>query len=387
MIIQIVNPFDSTEKYSSLYTINTQSKGVTQADLVYNTNQPNELTCIFNTNLPIGAYYAIKDNDYGIRIKKDGHDLLFVQDKSSKKIDSQGQISLRFYSSIYKALYSEPTIINNQYINESGIVTANLINGFEFILISNDVTLSLSTGANSNLEIIDELRKSSGAWSYFDTGLYPRGDGTFTNRIVIGDYNNIENYAGIDSRFSTETLEANNVKSIFNKNPVLVDVQTFYNGRQIQFLYPVLDTGQGAGTVNATQVFSRTDYSFVNHQYPLININGKIYIQDVSYTGLEQRFYIYPVTLTANSDNGDGSQIYNIEDALAYLYRKSVYYLKTQKESSRIDCEIAFRKLTFPKYLQVKYQKTIRNNGEKYLIQDIDEKILYTKLQFDLTNL
>lgn len=387
MILQIVNPFDDTEQYNSLFTINTQSKGVTQAQLTYNTNQPNELTCKFNTNLPFDAYNFIKNSDYGIRIKKDGHDLLFVQDKSSKKVDSQGQIEVRFYSSIYKSLYAEPTLINQQFVNQSGIVTANRIQGFEFILISNDVTLSLTTGVNQNLAIIDELRKSSGAWSYFDTGLYARGDGSYSNRILIGDYNNIESYGAIDTRFATERLETSNVRSIFNSNPVLTNLQTFYNGRQIQFLYPILDTGQGGGSSNSAPVFERTNYTFVDPEFPLVEINGKIYIQDVNYTGLERRFFNYPVTLTANSDDGAGAQIYNVNDALAYLYRKGVYYLKTQKESLRIDCEIAFRKLTFPKYLDVNYSKTITRNNKKYLIHDIKEKILYTKLQFDLTEL
>lgn len=387
MIIQIVNPFDTTEKYSSLYSINQYSKGITELKLTYNINQPNELECVFNTNLQPGAYYALKDGDFGLRIKKDGHDLLFIQDKSSKKVDSIGQVSVRFYSGIYKAFYSEPKIINQQYINKSGIETANLIEGFEFALISNDVKLSLTAGANNNLDIINELRQSSGSWSYFDAGLSPKGDGTFTNKILLGLFDEIENYSGVDSRFATETLKSRNIQNIFSDEPVLVNLTSFSNGRQIKFLYPVLETGAGAGTNNSIKVFTRTNYDFVNPKFPLVEINGKIYIQDTTYKGLEQRFFVYPVTSTANSDNGAQSQFLNDNDALSYLYRKAIYYLKTQQESLRIDCEMAFKKLTFPKFLKVKYNKTIRKGNQKYVIHDIDEKILFTKLQFDLTKL
>jgi len=387
MIIQIVDPFDATEKYNSLHTINTKSRGVTEINLVYNINSPNELNCIFNTNLPLDAYLRLKDSEFGIRIKKDDHDLLFVQDRSSKKIDSQGQISVRFYSSIYKALYSEPTLINTQHINKSGLATINLIQGFEFILISQDVRISLTAGANNNLDIINDIRKASGAWSYFDTGLYPRGDGTFKNRIIIGNYNKINDYSGIDKRFQTETLIAKNIQNIFSKNPVLLDVTRFYNGRQIKFVKAILETGGGAGTSNSGFSFTRTDYAFVDPDFPIVNINGEFYIKDNKYTGLEERFFIHVETLTANSDNGAGSQIYNVEDALRYLYRKAVYYFKTQQESLRIDCEMAIKKLTFPKYLKVNYTKRIRNNGKEYVIHDINEDILYTKLQFDLTKL
>ena len=387
MILQIVNPFDSDFKYESYFTINTQSKGVTSIDLTYNINQPNFLECVFNTNLPLEAYYAIKDNDYGLRIQNDDHDLLFIQDKSSKKVDSQGQISVNFYSSIYKALYSEPNIIQQQYINSSGIVTTNLVNGFEFTLISQDVTINLSTGINNNLDIIDEIRKASGAWSYFDAGLKAKGDGTYSNQILIGNYNDIDKFGAIDSRFATEQLQSNNVRNIFNKNPVLINVTSFSNGRKIKYLYPFLDTGQGGGSVNSTKVFTRTNYSFIDPYYPLVEINGKIYIQDVSYKGLEERFFVYPVTLTANSDDGEGQQTYDNDDALAYLYRKSVFYYKSQKESTRLDCDIAFKKLTFPKYLHVNYKKTIRNKNKKYVIHDINRKMLYKQLKFDLTKI
>jgi len=388
MILQIVDPFDIEEKYIPLLTVNTQSKGFTKLTLKYAINQPNELTVLFNTNLPRDIYYALKDNEYGLRIQKDGHDMLFVQDKSSKKVDSMGNVEVNFFSSIYKAAYSQPSIINRQFIRASAITTANLIRGFEFIAISPDRTINLATGFNTNLDILDLLRKSTGGWSYFDTGLSPRGDGTFTNRILLGDYNNIDFYGAIDSRFSKEKVSVSRVNGLFNKNPILLDVNVFFNGRQVQFLLPILDTGGGAAANNSSETFRRTDYSFVDPVYPLVNLDGIIYIQDTNYTGLQERYLTYPVTLTAASDNGNGASIYNTNDALDYLYNKAVFYLKSQRDTKRLETPFAFRKLTFPKYLSIKIDKQITNRlKQKIDIYNIDEITLFNSFQFDLTTL
>lgn len=387
MIVQIINPFDTEEKYHSLYTLNLSRGTILSAELNLAINQPNQLNITFSANLPPKAFELLKENQYGLRIKKDGIDMLFIQDSQSKKITSQGLISCRFYSSIYKLKYMQPDLLYSQFINQSGIVIASQITGFDFDLISNDVTLSLNAGVNSQYDILKELRKASGSWSYFDTGLTPRGDGTYSNKIIIGDYNEINKYAAKDERFSTEKLETRNLRNFLSRDPILTDITTYFNGRQIQFLYAVLDTGQGAGTRNASPIFTKTDYEFVDPEFPLVDINGRIYIQDTRYTGIERRFYTYPITLPAVSIEAD-TEILNVNQALSYLYKKAVYYLKTQTESKRYDCDIAFKRLTFPKYLNIDYTHKVKNFlGQEVKTIDIKQDILYTNLTFDLSKL
>lgn len=388
MIVQIVNPFDATERYDSLYTLNLRRGAVINAQLNFSINQPNELNITFTPNMPPQAYDLLQNTQYGIRLIKDGIDMLFVQDSASKKTTAEGLIECRFYSGLYKAIYSEPTLLYRQFVNESGIVAVNQVQGFEFQLISSDVTLTVNAGVNNNYDFINELRKASGAWSMFDAGLKARGDGTYSNQILIGNYNEIDKYGAIDSRFKTETLQTRKLANWLSNDPVLTNLTVFNNGRQIQFLYPVLDTGQGAGTQNASAVFTRTDYDFVDPYFPLVNINGRIYIQNTQYGGLEERFVTYPVTFTANSQDENGNQILNVNTALSYLYRKAVYYMKTQSETKRYDCQIAMRKLTFPKYLNIRANKSVRNLlGQKTTIFNINEKILYKEMNFDLTKL
>lgn len=388
MIFKIVNPFDTEKKYQSIHTINGRSKGVLSANLKLSTNQPNELNMRFDTNLTKDAYNALKDSNLGIRLTQDDIDMVFVQDRASKKIDAQGVMTIRFYSAIYGLIYSEPTLIRQQFIRESGIKTVNRIPDFDFQLISPDVQLTINTGINNNLDILNNIRKASGSWSYIDIGLKSIGDGKFEKTALIGNFNNIDGYADADNRFKTTIVRAQDTDDFYGDSPTLDDLTLYYNGREIQFLHPVLDTGQGAGSANSAPTFTRTNYDFVDPEFPLVAINGKVYIQDTRYAGLEKRYLTYPVTFTATSDNGEGEQILNIEDAYEYLYRKSVFYLKSQRETNRYDAPFTFRKITFPKYYQIKYKKQITNiRGEVVELFDLDDQKLLTSIEYDLTKI
>lgn len=387
MILQIINPFDSTKQYESLYTIDTRKKGVLSSDLVLQISSPNELVLSFTTDLPSSAYKLLKDGDYGIRLKKDGIDMVFVQDRQSKKIDSQGIITARFFSGIYK---SKHTGLNNLYrydINKSAITVVNRLGDYNWQSISPDVNVSLDFGTNMDYDNLQELMKSAGNWSWFDAGLTYVGD-KYENTILIGRYTEIEQYGAVDSRFATEIARQSTLlDNPFDSRPLIEDITAYYNGRQIQFLFVALDTGAGASSRNASPVFDRTDYDFIDPKYPIIEIDGVYYIQNVDYTGLEQRFDNYIVTLSSNVDDGS-SQIFNVSDALSYMYRKAVYYMRTQNESIRYDIPLTFKKLTFPKYFEVLYNKNIRNlKGDVYNLFNINEKILFKSIKYDLTKL
>lgn len=388
MILQIVNPFDTNQKFNPLYTINTNEGGVLKLQLKYAINQPNELIAEFTPNLPSVAYNAIKDADYGLRIQKDGHDMLFVQDQASKTIDNNGIVSVRFYSSIYKLIYSRPRIVNSQFINTSAIEIANKIDDIEFILISDDKKISYIVGANDNLTILNDLRKATGTWSYFDLGLYKKGDNQYITRVLLGDYQNIEHYGQIDERFATETVDTKNTNKTTLSSPTLLDIKTYYNGRNIKFLKAVLDTGLGTGASNASITFTSTQYSFIDPIYPLVNIDGTIYIHDTTYSGLEDRYLIYPVTMTSTTYDQNVNNIYDNEQALKYLYQKSIYYLKTQQNTKRFDCTLAFKRLTFPKYFVINYTYKVKNNlNENITITEINDKLLFKEINYDLTKL
>lgn len=386
MIIDLVNAFDNEQKYKSIYSINTKNKGVVGARLTTRTNAPHELVLEFSPALPGEAYRLIKDSDYGIRLKKENVDLIFIPDIGSKGINSRGFMSVRYFSSMYKmktmkkrnVFRYDPKIFASQILN--------LIDDSDIILYSPNFETNFDFGARDGLDILNEVMKLSKGWRYTEVGMVEKG-GQLVTRIIVGDPKELDNYAAQDALFKREQISNKlNLVSVFNDTPVIDDLSIKFAGKKFKYLFVALDTGGGVSARNASPLFSKTNYDFVDPNYPIVEIDGLFYIQDIAYTGIEERFGNYFVTLSSNVDDG-ANNITTVDQALEYAYNKAVTYMKEEEISEDLDLKLIHRKIALPKNYDIQYKKVIKQQGRKVTLFDISGKYFIDNITIDLARL
>lgn len=385
--VSLVNPYKSWNKIKPLKL----EGGFNNFELSMDINGAYELKTVLNTSSEI--YDELRNNfDYGLIIETQDVTLGFIKARDPQFDGVKGVATITFYSSVWKLKYSEP-LQQNQTYNGSAINFINSIDSeFVWLPISKDKNIVFSSGVASNFDMLKSVLDLSN-WIYRDNGMIFDGV-NYKPSIVYGDPRDFDNYFG--------TIKANNTTSLdnpFDTDFILItDLKLNYSGEVFTHLRVFGDVGQGGASNNSAVSLSNPFASYINPEFPLVQINNKYYIQNTKIAS--QRYWntytTQVFTLTSNTYNPTANQVLDVNnptetnqllstsDAESYIYNKGVQFLKEHQEATNYTFSFAFKKILLPmQKISISYKETQETFSGIKTIYDIQTSQILRNLRYD----
>lgn len=347
-----------------------------------------DLSTPYTLNLQFGInsriYPLLRDNkNYGVKITDGSIDLVFINfDKIKPTSDGRVDFQLSSYSAKLK---NEPINIKTEYYNGSAIELLNrLSSSYKFRLVSPDVDVFVETGVLNNLELLDEICKRAGLWSWRDNGVVTV-DGKQKYEILVGDFDDYkEPYRKVsfNHRFKDDS------------DAIITRLSPIYNTNQYNLLDIIGDTGGGGGSKNSSIIFTPSDISasYINPKYPLVDIGGTVYVQD---TTKKQGFNIYRTVvkqINANTTESVGvnvKRIFSLEQAKEVLYQLALNDMVAEKSEEEYNIDLFYKSIILPgQKAIIKYKKLSEDiNGEQKIVVEIDDVLVFRNIDINLNDL
>jgi hypothetical protein len=358
-----------------------------------NKRAPNILKIAINTCFARYNDIATKQ-DFGIRVQDVDQDMLFVF--RDRTIDDDGVVTLEMPSYVYTLLTTPLNNISRVLTNYSLATFLNELDStFVFTPIGADRDINIVTGANDNLELLTEAVTYGDFFDWVDAGLKLVGSDLKPN-IVYGDFRDIESYYNTSSDARFTPIVYNTVSLVDN---IYDDTQLHFEDVEVntakesaQYIFPYVNTGMDF-TQATTIKLRKTNYSFVNPQFPIVkqtsSISGEDYYCIINpFAPANNKFKVYEYEYPANTQNTAGNFDTVPEITEEVLYKRAVAYIQSLKTNTTLTINPTYKKLVLAgTKAKVSYKRVIKGyDGQPLYTQDFSGDYILDNIDLDVNS-
>lgn len=326
---------------------------------------------------------VLSSTTFGVRMRTSNLNLAFVY--FDRKIIAHGVVVVEFYSSVYKLNFEPLRYLNTFY---SGSLQSFLGTpfGFEFVPISGDRQIRVTTGALNNLEAVTEAISYPFYFTFLEAGIREIS-GVQKTVILFGDFRDVESFYTANSSLYPY-LEPGTATNFLadSRQPgatYITDYEKIENTMKFNHVYAYVDSGTGQSPNSS--IVLQAGASYVNPQYPVVTIDGVNYVQVPQAPNTPVRVKVYPVNEPSSTETAGGTPAVVPDISAEVAYSRTVRYIQSFGASFFWKFKVSNPYVKLPGVpLLVTCRETIKNpDGTVAFALRLNQKVIPSTIEGD----